>query len=470
MLFNTWTFLCFAVVVFTIYYQLKLRGQNRLLLVASYVFYGAWDYRFLSLILLSTVVDYFVGARLHAATEVRIRKRLLLVSCAANLGILGIFKYAGFFADGLQSLFAVFGVEATPFTLEIVLPVGISFYTFQTMSYTIDIYRRKLEPVPGFLDFALFVSYFPQLVAGPIERARHLLPQLTQARTISRTQITEGLWLIGWGLFKKAIIADNIAARVDEVFRVGNDFSSGSACLFAIYGFSIQIYCDFSGYSDIARGLGKLMGIELMRNFQLPYVATNPQEFWRRWHISLSTWLRDYLYVPLGGSRGSRFMTYRNLMLTMILGGLWHGAAWTYVLWGFYQGLLLITHRWVVVDHDWLRLPGRIGQAISWFCMFHLTCLGWLIFRSKSMDQIWNFLRRIGTDLTIDLHEVHIIYPVLVFGGILVVVDAWIRNADDPRTRPGWNQGLGPAVAAGLALLALIFWPIQVKQFIYFQF
>ena len=470
MLFNTWTFVCFAIVVFALYYKLGHRWQNRILLVASYFFYGAWDYRFLSLILLSTLVDYFVGARLHAAGEERTRKRLLVLSCLVNLGTLAVFKYLGFFAGSLQGLAALFGVELTTVTLNVVLPVGISFYTFQTMSYTIDIYRRKLEPVHDFLDFALFVAYFPQLVAGPIERARHLLPQLTNKRTVSRDQIVEGGWLITWGLFKKAVIADNIGPHVDEIFRSNNEAASGVACLFAIYGFAIQIYCDFSGYSDVARGLGKLMGIDLMRNFQLPYVATNPQEFWRRWHISLSTWLRDYLYIPLGGSRGSRSRTYRNMMLTMILGGLWHGAAWTFVLWGFYQGLLLVVHRWFVVDHDWIHFPGRAGRAISWALMFHLVCLGWLIFRADSIDQIWSFLHRIGARFFLAPHDVHVIYPVLIFGGVLIVVDSWIRNADDPRRRPGWKRGLGPALITSLALLALIFWPVQIQQFIYFQF
>lgn len=475
MLFNTWTFLVFALAVFGLYYTLPFRWQNRMLLVASYIFYGAWDWRFLSLIFFSTVIDFVVGRRLAAEDDPIRRKRWLLFSCSANLGLLGVFKYLGFFAQSFSDLARVFGWEVGAVTLDIVLPVGISFYTFQTMSYTIDVYRRKLEPVRSFEDFALFVAYFPQLVAGPIERATHLLPQLTRPRRIRRDQLFVGAWLIAWGLFKKAVIADNVAPRIDEVFLPGNDWASGGVCLVAIYGFAIQIYCDFSGYSDVARGLGKLMGIDIMRNFQIPYIATNPSEFWRRWHISLSSWLRDYLYVPLGGNRGGVGKTYRNLMLTMVLGGLWHGAAWTFVLWGIYQGLLLVTHRWLVIDHRWFRRAPSgpllfVERFASWFFMFQLVCLGWLIFRAKSVAQIGSFLRRIFTDFRIDLNEAHIVWPVVFFGGILFVYDFWLRNADDPRTRPGWNRGLGPVAVTVLAILALVFWPPRIQQFIYFQF
>lgn len=530
MLFNTWTFLVFALVVYGLYYVLPFRGQNRMLLVASYVFYGAWDWRFLSLIVLSSLIDYVAAQRIAAAASPSPRKRWLLLSCVANLGLLGVFKYFGFFAQSFADLGALVGWQVDAVTLDIVLPVGISFYTFQTMSYTIDVYRGTLRPVRSFEDFALFVAYFPQLVAGPIERASHLLPQLTKPRTIRREQVYEGAWLIAWGLFKKAVIADNVAPRIDEVFLLGNDWASGGACLVAIYGFAIQIYCDFSGYSDVARGLGKLQGVDIMRNFQIPYVATNPSEFWRRWHISLSTWLRDYLYVPLGGNRGGPLRTYRNLLLTMILGGLWHGAAWTFVLWGVYQGGLLALHRFFVIDRGlwlgWLRgvrregrkdraadgrLAGGSGGAVSrraavgrggaapaptgvtrgvgsartpmgsgprgllgrftaWFLMFHLVCLGWLIFRAKSVEQIGSFLRRIFGDFRFDQTEVHLLWPVLFFGGILVTYDFWLRNADDPRTRPGWNRGLGPVAVTVLALLALVFWPPRIQQFIYFQF
>ncbi len=470
LLFNTWTFFAFALVVFPLYYKASFRWQNRLLLAASYVFYGAWDYRFLSLILFSTVVDYIVGRRIATTEVASARRRLLLVSCVVNLGLLGVFKYFNFFADGFQSMLGMAGIHTSPVSLSIVLPVGISFYTFQTMSYTIDIYRRKLEPVRNFTDFALFVAYFPQLVAGPIERAKNLLPQIVSPRTVCRRQIIEGAWLIGWGLFKKAIIADNIAIFVDEAFFPGNHWASGSLCLFAIYGFAIQIYCDFSGYSDVARGLGKLMGIEIMQNFNLPYMATSPQEFWRRWHISLSTWLRDYLYVSLGGNRHGRWMTYRNLMLTMVLGGLWHGAAWTFVLWGVYQGALLAVHRYLFVDLGLAGPGGKAGRWISRLVMFHLTCFGWLIFRAGSVAQIGSFLRRIFTSFILDLNEARTVFAVLFFGGILALVEMWIRNVDDPRVRPGWNGPIGAAAATILLIVALIFWPPQIKEFIYFQF
>ena len=297
-----------------------------MLLVASYAFYGAWDWRFLGLIVLSTVVDYVVGMSLAATGDPRRRQFLVTASIVANLGILGLFKYAGFFAKSLVGLGASLGVEIPAFALDVVLPVGISFYTFQTLSYTIDIYRGTLKPTRRFLDFALFVAFFPQLVAGPIERASRLLPQVLQPRHVTWEKFGSGSWLILWGLFKKVVIADNLAFLVNAVYATDAS-PTGWQVVAGTVAFAWQIYCDFSGYSDIARGLARLMGFELMVNFNLPYAARSPADFWRRWHISLSTWLRDYLYIPLGGNQGGALRTYRNLGLTMLLGGLWHGAA-----------------------------------------------------------------------------------------------------------------------------------------------
>ena len=363
-----------------------------MLLVASYVFYGWWDYRFLSLILISTGVDFWAGKALEASSDDRRRKLIVTISIAMNLGLLGFFKYFNFFIDGAEQMLGGLGWSLNTWHLNIVLPVGISFYTFQTMSYTIDVYRRRMLATHNLLNFAVFVAFFPQLVAGPIERASHLLPQVEKVRRVTSNDWVVGGWLILWGLFKKVVIADNLAVITQEIFMGQADLGAGTVLL-GLYAFAFQIYGDFSGYSDIARGVSKWMGFDIMVNFRNPYFALNPQEFWHRWHISLSTWLKDYLYIPLGGSRKGPRRTYINLGLTMLLGGLWHGAAWTFVAWGAYQGALLMGHRAVVGKHaatptsvpGWLWLLKVVG-------MFHLACLGWLLFRAESMGQVAEFL------------------------------------------------------------------------------
>ena len=395
MLFTELNFWIFFAVVSVLYVLLPHKAQNRMLLVASYVFYGAWDWRFLSLILLSTVADYFVGFAMARENVQARRKRLLWISLAVNLGMLGIFKYLGFFADSFTDLMGLFGYTPDPITLAIVLPVGISFYTFQTLSYTIDIYRRNLEPTRDFFDFALFVAFFPQLVAGPIERASNLLPNISAPRTLSWEALCLGGVLCLSGLIKKIVIADGVAPSVNAIYASPDP--SGLDIIFATWLFAIQIYCDFSGYTDIARGVAKMLGFRLMRNFAQPYFAIDPQEFWRRWHISLSTWLRDYLYISLGGNRGGRTATYRNLMLTMVLGGIWHGAAWNFVLWGIYQGGLLAAHRAVTGAHKRVGEGVRrgrahwLGRALMIVLFFQVICYGWLLFRAQSFDQIVDF-------------------------------------------------------------------------------
>ena len=389
MFFNSLQFAVFFLIVYGLYLNLPHRLQNRMLLVASYVFYGAWDWRFLSLIAISTVIDFYCGQAMHKSTSDSRRKRFLLISLTANLGMLGFFKYFGFFSESLSLLFSEFGVNLDPITLNIVLPVGISFYTFQTLSYTIDIYRRDMKPCKDFLDFALFVSFFPQLVAGPIERARRLLPQLTKPRHIDLKLVSGGIYLIAWGLFKKIVIADNLGVYVDSTFA-NVEFANGEV-LIAVLAFAFQIYCDFSGYSDIARGLARMLGIKLMLNFNLPYIARNPSDFWRRWHISLSTWLRDYLYLSLGGNRKGNRRTYVNLFTVMLLGGLWHGAAWNFVLWGAYHGLLLGIHRAMRPRLEAFVAQGnalmqRIWIVLSITVMFGLTLYGGLRFRVNGME------------------------------------------------------------------------------------
>ena len=334
MLFNSFIFWAFFAVVLLVYRRLKHRGQNRLLLVASYVFYGYWDWRFLSLILLSTVVDYYVAIGIESSSDARRRKRLLCGSMLTNLGLLGVFKYFGFFAEEAVRVLNAVGMPASLPSLQVVLPVGISFYTFQTMSYTIDVYRGQTRAARNVLDFALFVCFFPQLVAGPVERSHRLMPQILNPRKETPGQFSEGLYHILFGLFKKVVIADNMARLVNTVFAVPVSQLTGAECLVGVYAFAFQIYGDFSGYSSMAQGLARWMGFNLMSNFRMPYLAVSPSDFWRRWHISLSQWLRDYLYVGLGGNRLGKLMTYRNLLLTMVLGGLWHGAGWTFLVWG----------------------------------------------------------------------------------------------------------------------------------------
>jgi alginate O-acetyltransferase complex protein AlgI len=467
MLFNSWAFVPFLAAVLALYYLLPFRWQNRMLLAASCLFYAAWDWRFLFLLFGSTAVDYFVGHAVYRSDDPRRRKRLLTLSIVLNLGVLGFFKYFNFFADGAASLLRAVGLPASPLVLQVGLPVGISFYTFHALSYTIDIYRRQLEPVKNFWDYMLFVLYFPQLVAGPIARAAVLIPQVIAPRTPRLRQMGEGLWLVLWGYFKKMVVADNLAVFVDRTFNAA-DPGTGPECWLALYAFAYQIYCDFSGYTDIARGLAKLMGFELALNFNLPYLARDPADFWKRWHISLSSWLRDYLYIPLGGNRGGKWKTCRNLMLTMLLGGLWHGAAWNFVIWGAYHGALLVGHRLLTGGRAVRRGPLR--DALALVVMFHLTCLGWLFFRATSVAQIITILSRLATSLVVTEAVVGALFLAGLLLALLWAVELWLRNADAPWSRRGWNYGLGPLTVSVLLTAIVYLTPGGAKQFLYFQF
>ena len=388
MTFNSLQYLAFLPVVVALYRLFPRRGRHWLLLVASYVFYGAWDWRFLGLLAVSTITDYTVGRRLAGTENERSRRLLLLVSLGVNLGILATFKYYGFFVDGLQDLLAGVGLEPNFGTLELVLPVGISFYTFQTLGYTIDVYRRDVEACRDPVVFAVYVAYFPQLVAGPIERAQRLIPQLDRATTeLDATRVTSSLALILGGLTKKVVLADQLAPIVDQAFS-GESTTTVSAIVGAV-AFAGQIYGDFSGYTDIARGSSRLLGVELVENFREPYLSLSITAFWRRWHMSLSQWLRDYLYIPLGGNRGSSFATSRNLMITMLLGGLWHGAAWTFVVWGGLHGLYLLVERLLGIDRrrwSWWQQP----FALLW--TFSLVLFAWVFFRSPDIGAAWEYL------------------------------------------------------------------------------
>ncbi len=395
MLFNSIDFAVFFAVVLVAYWRLPHRYRNYLLLVGSIYFYGKWNWRFLGLLGISTVVDYSVGRWLSLTDDQRTRKRLLLLSMATNLGILATFKYANFFVDSFADMVGGLGLDPNRPFLDVVLPVGISFYTFQTMSYTIDVYRRRLDAVNDIVVFATFVAYFPQLVAGPIERAKILLPQLQQTeRSISRQQIESGFGLILLGLFKKVVLADGVAEIADAAFTDPGQ-QSWIAVVTGILAFALQIYGDFSGYTDIARGVSRLLGIELTINFAQPYLSRNITEFWRRWHISLSNWLRDYLYIPLGGNRKGPVRTYVNLMATMVLGGLWHGASWNFVVWGTLHGSFLVVHRLMRggrVNDGPLVIRDLPGIATT----FAAVCFAWVFFRAPDFDTSLAILRQVA--------------------------------------------------------------------------
>ncbi len=479
MSFNSFAFAIFLPVVLGLYWAMRrsIAWQNWMLLAASYLFYGWWDWRFLSLLLISTAVDHVVANRIYALRTgndpdgKRRSLHWLRFSIITNLGILGFFKYFNFFAGSFAAMLLKLGIEAEPFYLNIVLPVGISFYTFQTLSYTIDVYRDEMPPAKTLRDFALYVAFFPQLVAGPIERAIALVPQIELPRRFDRLQFMAGAELVFWGLFKKVYVADNLAPAVTTAFS--DPAATSFQVLVGIYAFAFQIYCDFSGYTDVARGCSKMMGFELMENFRFPYISRNPSEFWRRWHISLSTWLRDYLYISLGGNRGSSLMTYRNLSLTMLLGGLWHGATWLFVLWGAYQGLLLVVHR--LFTGWWETLRGKpaaegLGvRVLKIAVMFQFICFGWLIFRAESLPMGLSMVDRL-------LHwtgplDLAVARPLAVFVLPLLAIEALMGLSRRQAIHHiGWIPSPVRAAAFGVLFYLFAFHGASPQSFIYFQF
>lgn len=469
MVFNSLLFGLFFIVVLLLYFRLPHRWQNHLILVASYVFYGAWDWRFLSLIWISTTVDWWAGLHLGDDRSPAYRRRVMFLSCLFNLGFLATFKYYGFFIESFIDAAALIGWHPNIKVLQIALPIGISFYTFQSMSYTIEVYRSHLKPAKNLLEYATFVAFFPHMVAGPIMRATSLLPQVQKPRVVTRLQVFDGLRLVLWGLYKKMVIADNMALIADPIFARPGPYTFGEVAV-GVVAFAFQIYGDFSGYSDIARGISKLMGFELIVNFDLPYLATSPQDFWRRWHISLSTWLRDYLYVSLGGNRLGRVRTYVNLALTMLLGGLWHGASWTFVAWGAYHGTLLAVHRAI---SEWRGDRAGKGTALGWLAsvafMFCLTLYGWLLFRCHTFDQIAQMTRAIfGGPLGADSF---VRFGTIAFYALPLVLVQFIQrrsgNLDVVGRAPLWVQ-----VPFYLFCLysILLFGVFRGAAFIYFQF
>lgn len=394
MQFNSFLFFVFFIATYSIYLSCAHRWQNRILLASSYFFYAAWDYRFLLLILSSTVINFFVGKEIHKFESEIKRKRWLAIGVVINLAFLLFFKYYNFFADNLANLFAWFGTGNYTFSLNILLPVGISFYTFRTMSYTIDIYRKQLTPSQSFLDFALYVSFFPQLIAGPIERAADFLPQVYGKRRISASLFKASAFLFLYGLFEKVVVADNLALLVDKVYDSRQ--TDGLSVIIATYGFAVQIFADFDGYSNMAKGLAGLMGFRLVDNFNAPYFSTTPSEFWTRWHISLSSWLRDYLYIPLGGNRSGTWKTCRNLFVTMLLGGLWHGASWMFVFWGVFHGVLLLVY--FKFEDVITKFPFKT------VVFFHLVCFGWMLFRAQDLEHFWFLMSQVVFNFQFSLH------------------------------------------------------------------
>jgi len=551
--YNSWIFWLLFAGVIGGYWRLSHRAQNRLLLVASYLFYGFWDYRFLFLVLLSTVIDFIGGLgvsgirisrskqrnlalltsasafllssginysslvrgdfraglphhfsdfavptgttiacllygvalpRLYALPETKRRKAFLTISMIANLSILAYFKYAGFFLESLRGGLHTLGLSSLDIpTLHILLPAGISFYTFQAMSYTIDIYRGETKPTENFLDFALFVCFFPHLVAGPIMRAHTLLPQVIAPRKLKPGAFEEGLLLVLVGMFKKIVIADNMAPLANAIFSRFSDGHAGGLSgfdtLIGIYAFAFQIYGDFSGYSAVARGISKWLGFDLVVNFRNPYLAVSPSDFWRRWHISLSTWLRDYLYIPLGGNRGGTFALYRNLMITMTLGGLWHGASWTFAGWGIYHGAILCGFRTLNISDPKPEKIKSIKERLIWIfrvgVMFHLTCFGWLLFRAETPQIVFAMSRKILTDFHLTGFGLSTL-ALLIFHCAVLFVLEWRWDGEN-RLPVGENAPIknrsvirSAALYIYLLVMLLIFHAETSYAFIYFQF
>ncbi|MDC7997315.1 MBOAT family O-acyltransferase [Gilvibacter sediminis] len=482
MLFNSLDFAIFLPIVFLLYWYVlnnNLRSQNFLIVVASYVFYGWWDWRFLSLIVFSTMVDYLVGRRLKTEENKGKRKVLLWTSILVNLGFLGFFKYYNFFLDNFVSAFSFFGMEISASSLNIILPVGISFYTFQTLSYTIDVYKRKLEPTEDIVAFAAFVSFFPQLVAGPIERATNLLPQFYNKRSFDYTKAVDGMRQILWGLFKKVVIADNCAEFANQIFNNSADMNGSTLVLGALF-FTFQIYGDFSGYSDIAIGTSRLFGFNLMRNFAFPYFSRDIAEFWRRWHISLSTWFRDYLYIPLGGSRGGTAMKVRNTFIIFIVSGFWHGANWTFIVWGalnaFYFLPLLLTNNnrnnmEIVAKGKYLPTIKELGLMLL---TFGLTVLAWIFFRAENIGHAISYISGIFSSSLFELPWFLGMgkgLTTLLLIGVLLFVEWLGRESEFAIADLGlkWKRSL--RYAFYYAIIIAIFWfSGKEQQFIYFQF
>jgi len=482
MYFNSIDFAIFLPIVFILYWfvtNYNTRLQNLLIVVASYIFYGWWDWRFLSLILFSTIVDYFVGRGLAKQENLTKRRLLLWTSIIVNLGFLGFFKYYNFFLENFIAAFRFFGNEINPSGLDIILPVGISFYTFQTLSYSIDVYKRKLKPTNDFIAFSAFVSFFPQLVAGPIERATNLLPQFYKKRTFEYEKAVDGLRQILWGLFKKVVIADNAADYANQIFNNSADYSGSTLILGAVF-FAIQIYGDFSGYSDIAIGVSRLFGFNLKQNFAFPYFSRDIAEFWRRWHISLSTWFRDYLYIPLGGSRGGIWMKVRNTFIIFIVSGFWHGANWTFIVWGalnaiYFMPLLLLNKNRVNTNivAEGKYLP-NIKELFQMTVTFSITVLAWIFFRAENIAHAIKYLSSIFSESLFSIPKFvgmkHALETSILI--VLFIIIEWLgREEQYALQKLGIKGNRSLRIVMYYVIIFVIFiYGGNKQEFIYFQF
>ena len=483
MVFNSLEFFIFLPVVFVLYwfvFNKHLKTQNLFLLAASYLFYGLWDWRFLSLILLSTVVDYYVAINIDSNSEKKIRKRWLWVSVIFNVGLLGFFKYYNFFVDSWVDMVSLFGYQMkSTWTLGVILPVGISFYTFQTMSYSFDVYYKKLKPTTDFLSFAAFVSFFPQLVAGPIERASNLLTQILNKRTFNYNQAVSGLKLILWGLFKKVVIADSLGPIVDDIFSNYSTYPA-STLILGVTLFSFQVYGDFSGYSDIAIGTAKLFGVELMSNFKFPQFSRNVAEYWQRWHVSLSTWFRHYIYIPLGGSRGSKLKSIRNICIVFLISGFWHGANWTFIFWGgfhalafipvFLMGRNAIYKDSVIGENTFFPTLTEIGQVLL---TFGIVTFSRILFRSESITDAFAFIKQICSNFSYETYHHPMGYRMIDFYvliALFIFYEYLIRK--DERSPFKFKSNVVRLLLYTIIILSmLLFYDDSIdRSFIYFQF
>jgi alginate O-acetyltransferase complex protein AlgI len=484
MLFNSIDFAIFLPLVFILYWLLKkrsLRLQNLLIVCASYIFYGKWDYHFLGLIIFSTLTDYLIGLGLGKPDlNPSQRKGLLGISIIVNLGILGFFKYYNFFVENVSNAFSFLGQDINIQSLNIVLPVGISFYTFQTLSYSIDVYQRKIKPTRDLISFAAFVSFFPQLVAGPIERAAHLLPQFNKKRKFNYNQAVDGLRQILWGLFKKIVIADNCAFYANLIFNNSANYSGSTLLLGALF-FTFQIYGDFSGYSDIAIGVARLFGFDLMQNFAFPYFSRDMAEFWRRWHISLSTWFRDYVYIPLGGSRGGIWMKVRNTFLIFIISGFWHGANWTFIAWGAINALCFLPLLLLQKNRHNIKVVAQgkyfpsVKEALSIVLTFSLTVLAWIFFRAENLGHAISYIQGIFQISIISIPEfeqqsINAVTLLLIIIYFLLI--EWLGRENKyaiEKMLLKQNRVLRWIYYYSIIYM-IVFFPGQEQEFIYFQF
>lgn len=483
MLFNSVNFAIFLPIVFILYWFVtrnNLKFQNALLLISSYYFYACWDWRFLFLLVFSTGLDYYTGIKMYEAKNEGIKKFWFWLSISVNLGFFGVFKYFNFFATTFADALLQLGLVVNPWTLSVILPVGISFYTFHGLSYVIDIYKNRIKPERNVIDYSVFVSFFPLLVAGPIERATHLLPQIQKPRSFDYLKAVDGLKQILWGLFKKMVIADNCAEYANLIFSKPEEYQGSTLVLGALF-FTFQIYCDFSGYSDIALGTARLFGIDLLRNFAFPYFSRDIAEFWRRWHISLSTWFRDYLYIPFGGSKGGTWMKVRNTFIIFIVSGFWHGANWTFIIWGFLNALYIMPSILLKTNRNNLdiiaqgKIIPNIKDILSMGITFCLTVFAWIFFRAESLGDATNYITGIFSNslLTLPEFEGRANALVIVILVILFLFVEWVgREHQYALAHLGnhWPKAVRWLFYAVIIFAIGMFMQTNETPFIYFQF